>query len=189
MNGAIFLGFESKHILGVFPTRWGATRVITLCKWPKFNGFHCFKTNHHLFTPHLQRGAARRNRFSPWNLLIFAKARRRSARSYRLRVSVGSARGQNDVQRLHAHYTTRVARKDAWNCRCFQVFCFFHQLLAIGVDTSEVGVGVRRFLYFHARGVAKDVAVPGLRITFDFKKMFLDGYIYFRLQFLYCPES
>ena len=189
MNGVIFPGLESKHILGVFPTRWGPTRVINLCKWPKFNVFHCFKKTHHFFTPDLQRGAARRNRFSPWNLLIFAKARRRSARSYRLRVSVGSPWGQNDVQRLHAHYTTRVARKDAWNCRCFQVFCFFHQLLAIGVDTSEVGVGVRRFLYFHARGVAKDVAVPGLRITFDFKKLFLDGYIYFRLQFLYCPES
>ena len=41
----------------------------------------------------------------------------------------------------------------------------------------------RRFLYFHARGVAKDVTVPGLRITFDFKKVLLDtstfGYNFF----------
>ena len=44
-----------------------------------------------------------------------AKARWRFARSYRLRFSVGSPRGQNDVQHLHAHYTTRVARKDAWS--------------------------------------------------------------------------
>ena len=126
MNGVIFPGLESKHILGLLPTRWGATRVTTLCKWPKFNVFHWFKKKSPFFhTPIYNEARLGEIIFPLWNLLIFAKARRRSARSYRLRFSVGSPWGQNDVQRLHAHYSTRLGRKDAWNCRFFQVLCFY----------------------------------------------------------------
>ena len=172
MNGVIFPGLESKHILGLLPTRWGATRVTTLCKWPKFNVFHWFKKNHHFFTPPFTTGPGSGPFFplEPFDLCQGeAEICEVLSITFFCWIAMGPKRCATFTRTLHD--PPRTERR--LELQVFPSVVFFTPALAIGVDTSEVGVGkIADFYIFMPGGVAKDVAVPGLRITFDFKKLF-----------------
>lgn len=151
--------------------------------------FTGLKKNHHFFTPPFTTRPGSEKSFFPFGTFWSLPRRGGDLRGLIDYVFLLDRHGAKTMCNVYTHITRPASDGKMLGTAGFSKCCVFTPALAIGVDTSEVGVGKSQIFTFSCRGCCQGCRCARFKNNIRFQKIVLDGYIYFRLQFLYSPES